>query len=295
MDRAESIEVRAAREADLERLAPLLITQLREHGIDLPDAELEAAAAGLLRRPRAGRFVVACDGAEMVGFAALSFLWTLEHGGRAAWLDELYVLPARRQSGIGTMLLRAAVALAAEAGCAALDLEIDAHHRRVASLYEREGFRELGRTRWARPLKAAPQPTAAAATERSGGCFCGAVRYRIRGAVEVTHCHCSICRRTSGAPFVTWATVARAAFEFTRGAAAELRATEAARRTFCSRCGTPLTFELDAHPQWIDVTVGSLDAPESAPPVKHTWTASRLAWLHLDDDLPRHPGAGDGG
>lgn len=283
------VEVRPARDVDLEALTRLLIVQLREHGIDLPASELSAAAAGLQRRPRAGRFVVALDGGEMIGFAALSFLWTLERGGRAAWLDELYVVPERRGRGAGTMLLHAAMEIAAAAGSRALDLEIDAAHARVAGLYEREGFRELGRRRWARNLDAPAAAVAPRSGVWTGGCYCGAVRYRIRGDVDVLHCHCSICRRTSGAPFVTWATVAARAFAIERGEAAVLRATETARRTFCPRCGTPLTFQLDAHPEWIDVTVGSLDDPSSAPPARHIWTSSRVGWLHLDDDLPRHP------
>ena len=39
----------------------------------------------------------------------------------------------------------------------------------------------------------------------TGGCFCGAIRYEARGTpFDETNCHCSICRRTPGAPFVTW-------------------------------------------------------------------------------------------
>jgi hypothetical protein len=83
-------------------------------------------------------------------------------------------------------------------------------------------------------------------------------------------------------------------FEITRGAPAELRATRKARRTFCASCGTPLTFQLDAKPDSIDVTVASLDDPNAAPPAKHIWTSSRIRWLDLDDDLPRHERDGDG-
>src|SRR6185436_19306041 len=112
-------------------------------------------------------------------------------------------------------------------------------------------------TRWARETTPPAEEIEETVAERLGGCFCGAVRYRIRGAIEVVHCHCSICRRTSGAPVVTWATVASDGFELTRGEPAELRATSKARRTFCSRCGTPLTFQLDAKAESIDVTVAS--------------------------------------
>jgi hypothetical protein len=42
----------------------------------------------------------------------------------------------------------------------------------------------------------------------TGGCFCGAIRYEVAGApFHETNCHCSICRRTAGAAFVTWFSV----------------------------------------------------------------------------------------
>jgi ketosteroid isomerase-like protein len=119
-----------------------------------------------------------------------------------------------------------------------------------------------------------------------GGCLCGAVRYRARGRpFDETHCHCTICRRASGAPFVTWATFERSDFEMT-GAPGEVRATDRAVRRFCTRCGTPLTFELDAQPDRIDVTVASLDHPESITPRDHIYASTRLPWVALADGLP---------
>ena len=42
-------------------------------------------------------------------------------------------------------------------------------------------------------------------TAMEGGCGCGAVRYRVTGAPQwASHCHCRDCRRTAGAPYVTY-------------------------------------------------------------------------------------------
>ena len=147
------MRIRTARAADANRLIGLLGIQLREHGVTLDARLLARAVRGLLRRPELGRFLVAADGSDVVGFAALSFLWTLEHGGRAAWLDELYVVPQRRGRGIGRALLSAAYGIAREAGAIALDLEIEKGHARAASLYRREGFERLSRERWSRRLE----------------------------------------------------------------------------------------------------------------------------------------------
>ena len=132
----------------------------------------------------------------------------------------------------------------------------------------------------------------AGTTIRAGGCLCGRVRYRVTAAAtEVAHCHCTICRRSSGAPFVTWATFPRDAFALTGEPPVERASTPAAVRTFCGSCGTPLTFREIARPSWIDVTVGSLDRPEDMKPDHHIFTASRLPWLTVDDELPAHAGA----
>jgi ribosomal protein S18 acetylase RimI-like enzyme len=147
------MRIRAARTTDASRLIRLLSIQLREHGITLDARLLARGVRGLLRRPELGRFLVAGDGSDVVGFAALSFLWTLEHGGRAAWLDELYVVPEHRGRGIGRALLLASYRIAREAGAMALDLEIEKRHARAANLYRREGFKRLSRERWSRGLK----------------------------------------------------------------------------------------------------------------------------------------------
>ena len=122
----------------------------------------------------------------------------------------------------------------------------------------------------------------------SGGCLCGSVRYEATGQpYNVTHCHCADCRRSSGAPFVTWASFARSNFQFTQGQAREL--SWAGRlRSFCPGCGTPLTFVSASGADEIDVTVCTLDQPEAISPADHTWVEDRLPWICLADGLPIH-------
>src|SRR5262249_57539716 len=74
---------------------------------------------------------------RVVGIAALSAMWTLEHAGPAMWLEELYVDPAHRQGGIGRLLLAAAGDEARARGALTLDLEVEASHARAANLYAR--------------------------------------------------------------------------------------------------------------------------------------------------------------
>ena len=113
-----------------------------------------------------------------------------------------------------------------------------------------------------------------------GGCLCGAVRYRAWGkAYGVTHCHCQTCRRASGAPFVTWAGFDTDKFSFTRGQPASYASSRHVLRSFCSQCGTALTYRRLDLPGSIDVTLCSMDTPEATKPEDHTWTESRLSWV----------------
>ena len=87
-----------------------------------------------------------------------------------------------------------------------------------------------------------------------GGCLCGAIRYRIDGPFTwVGHCHCSLCRRASAAPVVTWCTVAAKDFTVTTGAPKAYRATAVATRQFCPQCGTQISFQHDDTKGEIDV------------------------------------------
>jgi len=123
----------------------------------------------------------------------------------------------------------------------------------------------------------------------AGGCLCGALRYRITGApVEALYCHCRMCRRAHSAPVVAWLTVPIKGFTMTAGTPAAYRSSAKAWRHFCGRCGTPLTWREAEDPRLVDVSIASLDDPESVHPTLHTWTESRIAWFDTVDHLPRY-------
>jgi GNAT superfamily N-acetyltransferase len=145
------MRVDLAREGDLGIACELLRAQFDEHSIALDETSLEAALAGLAK-DRSRGFVLLAHGAVAIGLACVAYTWTLEHGGKSAWLDELYVRAEHRGAGVGTTLLRAAVERATREGCRAIDLEVDRAHRRAERLYTREGFRPHARSRWARSL-----------------------------------------------------------------------------------------------------------------------------------------------
>ncbi len=131
---------------------------------------------------------------------------------------------------------------------------------------------------------------ACAKDTHEGGCLCGAVRYRIDGPIDsVSHCHCNSCRRSAGAAVVTWFTVRREQLAWTAGRPKRFASSPGVTREFCGDCGTDLTYANEKAANTIDITIGSLDCAAGHPADHHVWTADRLPWLHLDDDLPGSP------
>lgn len=120
----------------------------------------------------------------------------------------------------------------------------------------------------------------------TGGCQCGAVRYALYALPEGTHiCHCRMCQKAVGGPFAPLAPVRLVDFAWTRGAPATFLSSSEAARDFCARCGTPLSFRyLDS--SWIDVTIGSLDRPALASPLRQYGSESQVSWFAALVSLP---------
>ena len=100
-------------------------------------------------------------------------------------------------------------------------------------------------------------------------------------------CHCSMCRRSAGAPSVAWFTVPRAGLHLTGATLTHHRSSPGSQRGFCARCGTSLLFENDGGSE-VDVTVASLDDPNQLPIERHIFVPDKLAWVSLEPGLPCH-------
>jgi ribosomal protein S18 acetylase RimI-like enzyme len=148
----DGIHIRRATPGDLEDVVDLLAAQLAEHDIPIGRADLAFAAEAILRVPERGFVLLAVADEGAAGVACVSYSWTVERGGQVAWLDELYVVPARREHGIGNSLLAQVIAAAGADGCRTVELEVETSHARAEHLYRRHGFGDLPRRRWTRTL-----------------------------------------------------------------------------------------------------------------------------------------------
>jgi hypothetical protein len=104
----------------------------------------------------------------------------------------------------------------------------------------------------------------------SGGCQCGAVRYRFARLGKVSICHCRMCQKAAGNYFAPLVEVE--GFEWTRGQRGVFASSNLSDRGFCKDCGTPLTLETDGV---FEVMVGSLDNPSLVPIEYHANTDDR--------------------
>ena len=127
-----------------------------------------------------------------------------------------------------------------------------------------------------------------------GQCHCGAVKYEM--TTDTFHrglCHCTDCRRHSGAPMVAWGLIKREDLKV-EGETREYASSEHGRRHFCPNCGTSLFYTSDVYfPGQIDVQTATLDDPDAIPPDTQVQVAERLGWVTKLDSIPafeRYPG-----
>jgi hypothetical protein len=113
----------------------------------------------------------------------------------------------------------------------------------------------------------------------TGGCQCGAVRYRVETELENPHlCHCRMCQKAAGNYFMPLAGAPRERIVITRGEPGWFRSSDIVRRGFCASCGTPLFFDPVASDRVL-VTLGSLDDPAPYRPVPEDSVESRLPFV----------------
>lgn len=131
------------RRAALDDLPALLALQAEfyaHEGYPWERVRAERVMRELLGEPLYGLLFAAVADSAIVGYLVVTFGFSLEFGGRDAFVDELYVEESARGRGLGTEALRVAEQACAEAGIHALLLEVEHVNPRARALYERSGY-----------------------------------------------------------------------------------------------------------------------------------------------------------
>jgi hypothetical protein len=120
----------------------------------------------------------------------------------------------------------------------------------------------------------------------TGSCLCGAVRYRISGALrDVILCHCAMCRKTHG-HIGAYAATPKTALQLTESRGLRWYASSAiARRGFCGDCGSTLFWE-PAAKDYVAVAAGTLESPTGLATVLQIHVRSAGDYYPLDDSIP---------
>jgi hypothetical protein len=121
-----------------------------------------------------------------------------------------------------------------------------------------------------------------------GSCLCGGVRFEADAVPLLTHCHCSNCRKLSGAAFRTYAHVEPAAFRFLQGEdlIQGFESSPGSFRSFCRVCGSPVPGRT-RHLHTVSVPAGALNDDPGVRPALHTFMSSKAPWWEANDDLPK--------
>src|SRR5689334_8634131 len=119
----------------------------------------------------------------------------------------------------------------------------------------------------------------------TGRCHCGAISYAVSGEPAYhALCHCTDCRRATGAPAVSWALFPQQAVTIS-GTPTVYASSEKGRRHFCGDCGTSLFYTNDkVFAGLIDVQSATLDDPDALPLQFHVQTAERIGWMEHPQD-----------
>lgn len=128
----------------------------------------------------------------------------------------------------------------------------------------------------------------------TGGCLCGAVRYRAQAAPIVTRiCWCRLCQYLGAGSGTVNVCFPRAAVtvEGTLSAYASVADSgNVMHRSFCPHCGTPLFSTAESRPHLLFVRAGTLDDPEIAKPAMTIWTSAAPSWACIAATLPKVEG-----
>ena len=133
-------------------------------------------------------------------------------------------------------------------------------------------------------------------TPITGGCLCGAIRYKLsEPPSSCGTCHCRNCQKQSGSAFGVAACFPLSALRLVKGKPKRYQSSSIMERLFCPDCGSPIYFryivqlgdsEVDK-PDKIWVHLGLLDEPEVMPIEFHYGIESQFSWVHFDDGVRR--------
>lgn len=126
-----------------------------------------------------------------------------------------------------------------------------------------------------------------------GQCLCGAIQFTAHlPSLWVAHCHCTRCQRAHGAAFVTWVGLLKNRVYIhdpqlrLQWYAFINQDKQTSQRGFCNRCGSPLFFCSEQHPNEIHIARALFTSAVDRLPESHDHYDSHVDWVHISTPLP---------
>jgi GNAT superfamily N-acetyltransferase len=143
-DRTDPLRFEVAGPEAAESILPLMEQFYAEERYPFDPAKARNALEPFLADPALGRTWLIREGSAVVGYFVLTLGWSLEYGGRDAFVDELFVLPSHRGRGLGRRALERMAEACRELGVQSLHLEVEKENPAV-EIYRKAGFEDHDR------------------------------------------------------------------------------------------------------------------------------------------------------
>lgn len=144
---APSIDISPPTLEDARRLTELFMSDMRDLGLTPTRSKMSDVTAAMLDDPRVHMWVARFSG-RVIGVIAAMEMLSIKFPGRALWIEELYVDPAERRSGVGRQLVEHLLDFAESNDFAGVELEAYRMNTAASILYRTVGFRRLARERY---------------------------------------------------------------------------------------------------------------------------------------------------
>jgi GNAT superfamily N-acetyltransferase len=134
------MEIRPAVESDIPAVMPLMRAYCDFYESNPPDAGLDEMARALIAsEDDQGMLLVADDGGQAIGFAAVGWKWSSLRGARIAVLEDLFVAPEARGRGAADALIEGCADRARENGAPVVTWITAPDNHRAQAVYNRVG------------------------------------------------------------------------------------------------------------------------------------------------------------
>jgi GNAT superfamily N-acetyltransferase len=136
---AEGVEIRPAREDELDELLPLMRAYCDFYESSPTDEGVTTMARTLMGDPSQGAVFIARQDGRAIGFATLDWKWSMLKGARIGYLEDLFVDPDARGSGAADGLIRICADRCRELGMPAMEWLTAPDNHRAQKVYDRTG------------------------------------------------------------------------------------------------------------------------------------------------------------